>query len=203
MAHTLLNGSKRTSIDFPQGDYEYMMEQVSSGKEKSMRDMLLKLVDYHRKYDMASWRPDDGLLQTHVVRWALLSDGDLRLFEEKLTGKELQEIGITVGKMWAEAWDARAETWDGDLTKLDNWNHVAETWKFAGWGKLDLNTRTNRIFVFDCIFSSNMVEGVLEGLLGRPVKSVEYIYPKNASTRIYAYDVEKIETRKEIQPTVA
>lgn len=166
-----------------------MMEQVSSGKEKSMRDMILKLIDYHKKYDMASWRPDAGVLQTHVVRWVMLSDADLRLFEEKMTEGERREIGVTIGKMWAEAWAERAETWDGDLSKLNNWNHVAETWKFAGWGRLDFNPRLSRVFVLDCIFTPEIVAGVLEGLLAKAVKRVEFVYPQKASTRIYAYDI--------------
>lgn len=184
------HGNRRTSIDFPQEDYDYITAEVATGKEKSMRNMLLKLLDYHRKYDMASWRPDDGFLQTHIVRWALFSDADIRLFEERLTSKELREIGTTMGKMWAEAWAARAETWDGDLTKPNNWNCVAETWKFTGWGRLDFNQRINRVFVLDCIFSSELVGGVLEGLLGRTPRQVEFTYPRNSSTRMYAYDME-------------
>lgn len=181
--------NRRTSIDFPQSCYDYITKQIVSGKERSMRDMLLKLLSYHRKYDIGSWRPDDGVLQTHMVRWVMMSDADMQAFEEHLTAEERHDVGLTIGKMWAEAWDARAQTWDGDLAKVDNWSHVAETWKFAGWGRMDYNPRLNRIFVLDCVFSPETVAGTLEGMIGKPVKQVQFAYPQRASTRIYAFDL--------------
>jgi len=154
-----------------------------------MREMLLKLISYHRKYDMGSWRPDDGVLQTHMVRWVMMSDADMQVLEEQLTAEQRHSVGLTIGKMWAEAWNARAETWDGNLSTVDNWSHVAETWTFAGWGKIDYNPRLGRIFVLDCVFSPETVAGTLEGMIGKPVKQVQFAYPQRASTRIYAFDL--------------
>jgi len=181
--------NKRTSIDFPQSSYDYITKMIVAGKEKSMRDMLLKLLSYHREYDIGSWRPEDGVLQTHMVRWVMMSDADIEAFEEGLPPERRRAVGLTIGKMWAEAWTSRAQTWDGDLSKLDNWSHAAETWKFAGWGRLDFNPRLNRIFVLDCVFSPETVTGVLEGLIGRIVKQVKLSYPERASSRIYAFDL--------------
>jgi len=181
--------NRRTSIDFPQSTFDYMTKQIVSGKEKSMRDMLLKLISYHTKYDIGSWRPDDGVLQTHMVRWVMMTDADMQVFEEQLTPEQRHNVGLIIGKMWAESWSARAQTWDGDLSTLDNWNHVAETWKFAGWGRIDYNPRINRIFVLDCVFSAETVSGALEGMIGKPVNQVQYTYPQRASTRIYAFDL--------------
>jgi hypothetical protein len=181
--------NRRTSIDFPQSSYDYITKQIVSGKEKSMRDMLLKLISYHTKYDMGSWRPDDGVLQTQMVRWVMMSDADMQVFEEHLTPDQRHEVGLTIGKMWAEAWMSRAETWDGNLSTLDNWSHVAETWKFAGWGRMDYNPRLNRIFILDSVFSPETIAGTLEGMIGKPVKQVQLAYPQRASTRIYAFDL--------------
>ena len=182
--------NKRTSIDFPQSVHDYITKMIVVGKEKSMRDMLLKLLSYHRLYDIGSWRPEDGVLQTHMVRWVMMSDADIEALEEKLSPERRHEIGLTIGKMWAEAWVSRAQTWDGDLRKLDNWSRAAETWKFAGWGRLDFNPSLNRIFVIDCVFSSETVAGVLEGLIGRAVKHAKLSYTERASSRIYAFDLE-------------
>ena len=181
--------NRRTSIDFPQSCYDYITKQIVSGKEKSMRDMLLKLISYHKKYDIGSWRPDDGVLQTHMVRWVMMSDADMQVFEEQLTPEQRHSVGLTIGKMWAESWNNRAETWDGNLSTVDNWSHVAETWTFAGWGKIDYNPRLGRIFVLDCVFSPETVAGTLEGMIGKPVKQVQFAYPQRASTRIYAFDL--------------
>ena len=181
--------NRRTSIDFPQSCYDYITKQIVNGKEKSMRSMLLKLLSYHRNYDIGSWRPDDGVLQSHMVRWVMMSDADMGAFEEHLTPEQRHDVGLTIGKMWAEAWNERAQTWDGDLRSLDNWSHVAETWRFAGWGRLDYNPRLNRIFVLDSVFSPETIAGTLEGMIGKPVKRVELAYPQRASTRIYAFDL--------------
>jgi hypothetical protein len=181
--------NKRTSIDFPQSSYDYITKMIVAGKEKSMRDMLLKLLHYHRLYDMGSWRPEDGVLQTHMVRWVMMTDADMKLFEESLSPERRREVGLIIGKMWAESWNSRAQTWDGDLRKLDNWEYAAETWKVTGWGRLDFNPRLNRIFVLDCVFSPETVAGVLEGLLGRTLKQVKLSYTERASTRIYAFDL--------------
>jgi hypothetical protein len=181
--------NRRTSIDFPQSSYDYITKQIVSGKEKSMRDMLLKLLSYHRNYDISSWRPDDGVLQTHLVRWVMMSDADMEVFEEHLTPEERHHVGLTIGKMWAESWNSRAQTWDGNLKAVDNWSHVAETWKFAGWGRIDYNPRLGRIFVLDCVFSPETVAGTLEGMIGKPVKQVHLDYAERASTRIYAFDL--------------
>ena len=193
--------NRRTSIDFPQSTHDYITKMIASGKEKSMRDMLLKLLSYHRLYDMGSWRPEDGVLQTHMVRWVMMSDADIEALEENLPAESRHEIGLTIGKMWAEAWASRAQTWDGDLRKLDNWSYAAETWKFAGWGRLDFNPSLNRLFVLDCVFSPETVAGVLEGLIGRPVDQVKLSYPERASTRIYAFNL-KTRVPNELTPTV-
>ncbi len=94
-----------------------------------------------------------------------------------------------MGKMWAETWNARAQTWDGNLRSLDNWAHVAETWKFAGLGRIDYNPRLNRIFLLDSVFSAETVGGILEGMIGRAVKQVHFDYPQRASMRIFAFDL--------------
>ncbi len=181
--------NRRTSIDFPQSCHDYITKQIVSGKEKSMRDMLLKLLSYHRQYDIGSWRPDDGVLQTHMVRWVMMTDADMEIFEEHLTAEARHDVGLTMGKMWAETWNARAQTWDGNLRDLDNWSHVAETWKFAGLGRIDYNPRLNRIFLLDCVFSAETASGILEGMIGKTVKRVEFAYPQRASKRIYAFDL--------------
>lgn len=181
--------NRRTSIDFPQSSYDYITKMIVAGKEKSMRDMLLRLINYHNLYDIGSWRPEDGVLQTHMVRWVMMSDADIQAFEENLSPDCRHEIGVTIGKMWAEAWISRAETWNGDLRRADNWSHAAETWKVVGWGHLDFNPSLNRIFVIDCVFSPETVAGVLEGLLGRAVKQAKLTYAERASSRIYAFDL--------------
>jgi hypothetical protein len=193
--------NKRTSIDFPQSSYEYITKMIVAGKEKSMRDMLLKLLSIHQSYDIGSWRLDDGVLQTHMVRWIMMSDTDIETFEESLPPERRHEIGLKIGKMWAEAWALSARTWDGDLRKLDNWSHTAETWKFAGWGSLDFNPRLNRIFVLDCVFSPETVAGVLEGLIGRTVTHVKLSRPEVASSRIYAFDMGPLVPIKLLSPT--
>jgi hypothetical protein len=93
--------NRRTSSDFPQSCYDYITKQIVSGKEKNMRSMLLKLLSYHRNYDIGSWRPDDGVLQSHMVRWVMMSDADMEAFEEHLTPEERYDVGLTIGKMWA------------------------------------------------------------------------------------------------------
>ena len=50
----------------------------------------------------------------------MMSDADMEVFEEQLTPEQRHNVGLTIGKMWAEAWNPRAETWDGDLSKVDN-----------------------------------------------------------------------------------
>jgi len=181
--------NKRTSIDFPQSVYDYITKMIVERKEKSMRDMLLKLLSLHRAYDIGSWRIEDGVLQTHMVRFVVMSDVDMEAFEENIPPERRHDIGLTIGKMWAEAWSARARTWDGDLRKLENWSYAVDAWKYAGWGRLDFNPRQNRILVLDCVFSPETVAGVLEGLLGRAIKQSKSSQPKFTSNRIYAYDV--------------
>jgi hypothetical protein len=179
--------TKKTTIDLPQSVYDFITRMINEGKEKSLRDMFLKLIDIYRWLDIGSWRLDDGILQTHMVRWIIMSDADMRIFEEHLTAEERHDVGLTIGKMWAEAWNARARTWDGDLTKRDNWNHVVETWKVVGWGSLDFNEGLNRIRIIDSLFSVETIAGVLEGLIGRTIKEVKS--HSTLSHRIYAFDI--------------
>jgi hypothetical protein len=181
--------NKRTSIDFPQSSYDYITKMIVAGKEKSMRDMLLKLLSLHRAYDIGSWRIEDGVLQTHMVRFVVMSDVDMEAFEDNIPSERRHDIGLTIGKMWAEAWAARARTWDGDLRKLENWSYAVDAWKYAGWGRLDFNPRLNRIFAYDSVFSPETIAGVLEGLIGRNIKPVKLAYPERASKRIYTFDL--------------
>jgi len=189
----IMQRHKRTSIDIPQDRYDFVAEMIAEGKEKSMRDMLLKLLHIYSMYDVGSWRLEDGVLKTHMVRWMMMSDADMRLFEESISPQRRREIGLTMGKMWAEAWAARAETWDGDLRNLENWSTTEETWRVVGWGRLEFDRHLNRILVFDCVFTPETVAGVLEGLLGRTVKQSTSFDHKIASNRIYAFDIGPVE----------
>lgn len=181
--------SRRTSIDLPARVYEYIASQVESGREKSLRDMFLKLVDLHRYFDIGSWNLSRGILRDKLHRWCVMSDAEAHLLETLIPREKLFDAGQDVGMVWREVWANKPALYNSHLEATDSLEPIGRAWRLNGWGSLDVEPRSGTVLVADPIFSSEFIRGLLTAVLGRELRRAPMAYEQNSSLRVYAYEM--------------
>ena len=148
-----------TTFDVPKDLLRYMDSLVDNGTARSRREIVIRALEFYKKYDMHEW--DESFIVIRGLRRAFMTQRSVEQLTLGMSEEDLWKAGKRMGQILK---DSLLATFGKDSSMQANYPLALSILESVGLGKFTLDE--NRIVVHNPFWPKRLLHGYLEHGLG-------------------------------------